>query len=238
MRIVADTHTHTLMSGEAFCTINENVAAAKKAGLSFLAVTDHACAMEGAATQYYFRNLPSLPSRIDGIELLRGVEADVIDYNGGLDLPDEILAKLDWVIASFHGRALPYGTQEDCDCAWMAVAENPLVDVIGHCGNPAYPFTHEPLVRAFADNRKIVEINNHSFAGRPGSAENCKHIAQLCMKYGVPVVVSSDAHYNGDIGRFDDAVSMLESIQFPEELILNADSVRFGEWIRRKGTRG
>lgn len=237
MRIVADTHTHTLMSGEAFCTLNENIAAAKKAGLTFLAVTDHACAMEGAATRYYFRNLPQLPQETDGIKLLRGVEVNVTDYGGSLDLSGEILEKLDWVIASFHGRVLPSGSQSDHDRAWLAIAENPLVDVIGHCGNPSYPFTHETVIRSFATHGKIVEINNHSFGGRPGSAENCRHIAQLCMAYGVPVVVSSDAHHSSDIGKFDEAVSMLQSIGFPEELILNADCERFEQRIAEKGTR-
>ena len=54
------------------------------------------------------------------------------------------------------------------------------------------------------------------------------------MKYGVPVVVSSDAHFAGCVGDFDEAVRMLEEIRFPEELVLNADSERFSAFAATK----
>ena len=57
------------------------------------------------------------------------------------------------------------------------------------------------------------------------------------MKYGVPVVVSSDAHFAGCVGSFSHALAMLESIHFPEELILNADEERFAQVLRRKRTQ-
>ena len=57
------------------------------------------------------------------------------------------------------------------------------------------------------------------------------------MKYGVPVVVSSDAHFVNHVGYFKEALEMLESIQFPEELILNADEEAFAACIRGKRTQ-
>ena len=95
----------------------------------------------------------------------------------------------------------------------------------------------DAVVKAFAENGKIVEINAHSFECRPGSAENCRRIAESCKKYGVRVVCSSDAHFFTQIGNVGAAVEMLEEIGFPEELVMNADYGRFLALAREKSGR-
>src|SRR5699024_2779038 len=90
-----------------------------------------------------------------------------------------------------------------------------------------YPFDAEAVLQACKRNGKIVEINPHSFAARPGSQQNCPRIARICAREGIPVVVSSDAHYCGQVGHVDEAVAMLRELDFPQELILNADYDRF-----------
>ncbi len=115
----------------------------------------------------------------------------------------------------------------------MNIANNPHVDVIGHCGAPMYSFEHGPVIKEFAKTGKIVEINSNSFLERPGSYENCRSIALLCAEHRVPVVVSSDAHYCGQVGRFEAALALLNEIAFPEELVLNASYERFLEAVRR-----
>jgi putative hydrolase len=52
-------------------------------------------------------------------------------------------------------------------------------------------------------------------------------IAKLCVKYGVPLVVSSDAHFAGSVGEVGDALELLEANGIPEEAILNANAKRF-----------
>ena len=192
MKIIADTHTHTLMSGHAASTAMEHIMVAKQKGLRFLAITDHTGIMPGSPNEVYFSTLcNSLPEEYDGVYLLRGCEANIIDANGTLDLPEWILKRLDLVIAS--------------------------------------KFDYEKVIPLFAKNGKIVEINASSFKNRPSCKENCMQIAKLCAKHGVPLAVSSDAHFAGNVGEVGMAVELLSANGIPEDAILNADLKRFAE---------
>ena len=238
MKIIADTHTHTVASGHAYSTITENARAARERGLRFLCMTDHAPKLLGAPTEVFFGAMMNiLPPEIEGVHILRGVEVNILDREGNLDLKPRILAGLEWVIASMHNIVYEPEDVAAHTRAWLAVAENPDVDVMGHMGDGQFAFEHDEVIRACARNGKIVEINNHSFEARRGSAENCRDIARLCMKYGVPVVVSTDAHFTNAVGHFEHSLAMMEEIGFPEEMILNADFGRFAKVAAEKSGR-
>ena len=68
---------------------------------------------------------------------------------------------------------------------------------------------------------------------RRGCQENCLEIARLCKKYEVPVVVSSDAHITYQVGKFDNALAMLEEAAFPEELVVNSSKERLAAYFRK-----
>ena len=221
--IVADLHTHTVSSGHAFSTISENAAAAAALGLRAIAFTEHAPALCGAPIYIFFETLKVLPRYMNGVLIIRGAEVNVMDFNGTLDLEERIMEQLEWVIASFHQPILDPCSVAEGTRGWMGVAHNPYVDVIGHCCAGRYPFEHKTVIQEFAKMGKIVELNNKSFQERPGADINCPKIAELCAEYGVPVILSSDAHYCGDIGKVDAVSEMLKQIRFPEELIINTD---------------
>ena len=231
--IIADTHTHTISCGHAFSTLAENAKAAAEKGLRFLAHTEHAPALLGGTSYIYFKILRILPRFMNGVMILKGAEVNILDFDGTLDLEEAILEKLEWVIASYHPPLLEPCTRLEGTRGWMAVARNPHVDVIGHCGAGRYPFEHRPVIQEFARTGKIVEINNNSLKERPGSTVNCPAIAELCAEYGVPIVVSSDAHIDRDVGKVKDAMDILDEIGFPEELILNTDYDRFLATVQR-----
>ena len=234
MRIIADTHTHTVMSGHAHSTLLENLAEAKKKGMKFLAITDHTGIMPGAPHESYFVCMwSSVPDEYDGVYLLRGCEANILDENGTLDISENVLARLEWVIASIHGYLTKPMDVERHTQLWLKIAENPHVDVIGHCGEDKFSFDYEKVIPVFAKYGKIVEINASSWKTRPSSRENCLKIARLCVQYGVPLVVSSDAHFAGEVGAVDNTVRMLENAGIPEESILNANAERFARHIGR-----
>jgi putative hydrolase len=238
MNIIADTHTHTIASGHAHSTVMENAAEAARMGHKFLVIADHAPQIPGAPTELYFRSMRNvLPESALGVYLLRGCEVNILDENGALDLPPDVLDRLDVVIASMHTLTFPPADEVTHTRAWLAVAKNPSVDIIGHAGDGRYPFDHEAAIRAFKENGKVVEINAHSFKVRKGSHENCRTIARLLKKYEVPVVVSTDAHFATFVGKMDAALELLRDVDFPEELVLNADARRFADWLFQKTGR-
>lgn len=227
MNIIADTHTHTSACQHAYSTLIENVTYAKKIGLKAIANTEHGPTIPGAPHYWFHGNQKCLPRYVEDVLVLRGCEANIIDFSGSLDITEADLVKLDWVIASFHEQVITPGTVEQHTNAYLTIARNPHVDVIGHCGDERFRFDYEAGVKAFKEQGKIVEINSHSFAIRPGSKENCRAIALLCKQYEVPIVISSDAHFCTEVGSFDNSIRMLREMEFPQELILNADWDRF-----------
>lgn len=230
-----DFHTHTLVSQHAYSTLHEMIASARDRGLKALAVTDHGPGIIDGANRHHFLCLPTLPRVINGIHLYIGVEANIMDYQGTLDLDEQILGTLDFVIASYHIDSISTSTEKDHTRGWLSVIQNPHVDCLGHCGNPVFPFDHEPVIRACADQEKIVEINSASPDARPGSKKNCVKIAKLCEKYKVPVIINSDAHSCYRVGDHEKAKSLLAEIQFPPDLIINTSIERIKAFFQKRG---
>ncbi len=95
IRLEADLHTHTVASGHAYSTVKELAEKAAVKGIKLLGITDHGLRMPGGPNAYYFSNLIELPDHMEGIEILRGVEANIIDHLGRIDMPKGILERLD-----------------------------------------------------------------------------------------------------------------------------------------------
>lgn len=234
--IIADLHTHTLASTHAYSTVQEMAVSAHEKGLFALALTDHARTMPGAPGPWFFTAMRELPLLYKGVLLLAGMEANVLDFSGALDIIDEERRRVDWVVASIHNiglKGLKNPTVEKCTKLWMNVAHDPDVHVIGHSGSPEYRYDYETVIPEFGRCHKLVEINSHSFEARPANIPNCREIALCCKKHGVPIIVSSDAHFETSVKDHAAALEMLAEIEFPEELILNADKGRLLDYLRR-----
>ena len=113
MKYVIDTHTHTIMSGHAYTTLLENVKEASKKGIEILGVTEHGPQMPGGPHEYYFGNIKVIPRKIDGVTILRGCEANILDFQGNLDIPEWIQERLDIIIASLHEPCVNPGSREE-----------------------------------------------------------------------------------------------------------------------------
>ena len=238
-RIIADLHTHTLASTHAYSTVTEMVRAAGERGLYALAVTDHAKTMPGSPRDWYFSCLHELPLHYRGVLTIAGIEANVLDFEGTLDVDKKDEERLDWIVASIHHLGLDGLKDPDvekCTHLWTQIARNPRVNVIAHSGDPLYAYDVDRVIPEFGAHHKLVEINNHTFDARKQNVKNCKKIALACKKYGVPIVVDSDAHFESYVGDFGNALRMLEEIDFPEELILNASVERLNQYLEQYTT--
>lgn len=227
LQISADLHTHTVASTHGYSTINENAAAAAALGMKLLAVTDHGPAMPDAPHLWHFHNYKVLPREIGGVKMLYGVEANIIDENGTLDMDEKELSFCEWVIASYHTQCVKFArTPELVTQGYRKVCENPLVDVIGHPTTAMFPFDYEPVLKLFKEAGKLVEINESSLNWKRGALENGKTVYALCKKYEIPIVLNTDSHYAGLIGKTPLAEQLLREIGFPAHLIVNLDAER------------
>lgn len=236
MNIIADTHTHTIASTHAYSTILENAKFASVNGIQYLAMTDHAPALCDAPHIWHFANMSAIPDFLYEVRILKGAEVNIL-ANGELDMSDDDLSKLEWVNASIHRPTYKKTSIEENTKAYIKVAKNPYVDVIAHSGYENYMYDYEKAIKVFKEYNKLVEINNHSFESRVDSIKNCIEIAKVCKKYGVRVVVNSDAHFAYSIGNVENALNMLKEIDFPEKLIVNSDVKLFESYLKERKAR-
>ena len=238
LRIEVDAHTHTVMSGHAWSTIQENCAAAAQKGMKALCMTDHGFCMKGTGTIWTPWSFSQLPDVIGGIRVYPGMEFNLWDTKGHLDeyLPGAF-QHIRFGIASMHKNVMPVLDADAHTEAYIRAMDHACIDLIGHPGMPSYPIDAERLVRAVAERGRLIEINNNSFVARPGCDVNCRKIARLCMQYDVRVCVDSDAHFCANVGEVPKALEMLDSIDFPPELIVNSTFERFEAYIAEREAR-
>jgi DNA polymerase (family 10) len=170
--------------------------AGREAGYEYLAITDHSATM-GFGNDVSPERLREQVERIretqvDGIELLAGSEVNILP-DGSLDYDDELLAELDWVIASVHSsfRMPAEGMTERI----VRAIEHPLVDAIGHLSGrkierrAPYHFDLEPILEAAARTSTMLEINSSPDRRDLGDVN-----ARAAAAAGVTIVINCDAH--------------------------------------------
>jgi len=215
-----DCHVHSIASGHAFSTLEEIAAYCRTYRLDGFALTDHGPAMPGSATWLYFSAIRMVPRDLQGVKILRGIEANLMDYDGKLDLQDSLLKKLDVVIASFHDILIRPRTAEDHTRALVAAAQNPLVDILGHTGRGGYDYDIPTVLKACRETGTMIEVNRWTLKGDPENVA-CAEIARGCKELGVPIVINSDAHTADQVGRVDAAYDLVHSLGIPDSLIMN-----------------
>jgi putative hydrolase len=238
MKLIADCHCHTLASGHAYSTIKECAEEASIRGLELIAITDHGPAMPVGPHPFYFQNLKVIPESLFEIEILKGIEANIVDYDGKLDINEMNPDELDIVIASHHQPCLRSSTREDNTRALLGAMANKHVNIIGHPDDGRVPLNYEELVRAAADSGVLLEMNNSSLrptSFRLNARENYIKLLELCMKHQVSIIINSDDHVHTDIGESREAMELLKELGFPKELVANThlDKLRKKLRLRR-----
>ncbi|WP_325895136.1 phosphatase [Grimontia sp. NTOU-MAR1] len=235
MKLVVDTHTHTVASGHAYSTILENAAQAKSVGLSHLCVTDHASTMPGAPHHWHFVNQRVIPDLLSSVRIIRGVETNIMNTDGELDMPTYVYAGMEWVNASLHEAVFRALSKEEHTQAMIGAIESQLIDAIAHPGNPNYPIDAEAVVASAVKHGVAIELNNSSLNGsRKGSEPYCLAIAELARDMGAYVTTGSDAHFASDIGNLSSVLTMIEKVGLSEEQVITSGAVRFETFQRRR----
>ena len=237
MKIEIDTHSHTLVSGHAYNTIREMADMAAKKGLKGLAITEHAPKMPGSTHLFYFQNLKVVPRQMCGIELLMGVELNIMDEEGTVDLPEEVIRGLDISIASIHSPCYAgEKTEEAITRTYLNTMEKDYVDIIGHPDDGRFPVNYDALARAARETGTLLEVNNSSLnprGFRQNTRENAVKMLEYCKKYGTKVVLGTDSHVDVTIADYRYVREVLEETAFPEELIANTSLEKLKSCLKR-----
>jgi putative hydrolase len=236
MKYLLDVHTHTLACHHAFSTLEENIASAAEKGLKLMCYTEHGPSMPYAPPDWFYEELYRIPSDINGIKVLAGVEANISNDCGNTDIdnmPDKLFK---FVIASLHKHTYSPHSQNNETQALLNLLDNPYVDMLGHIDTPFFKVNYEPVIKKAALNNTLIEFNNGSLNGvRRGGENNMAQMAKYCEKYGCMIALGSDAHISSNVGVFDSVIKILGELNFPQELIVNNNVELFLDILRRNG---
>jgi DNA polymerase (family X) len=201
--IRGDLHCHTTLS-DGHNTLEEMVEAALARGYSYLAITDHS-ASHGFGNDVQPGRLAERIDEVRGFEapkgfrLLAGSEVNILP-DGSLDYDDDLLAELDWVMASVH-TSFKISEREMTERV-IAAIEHPLVDCVGHLTGrligrrDPYDIDVERVAEAAARTGTMLEIN-----GNPNRRDMCERHARLAAEAGVMICVNTDAHRVSTLGN-------------------------------------
>jgi DNA polymerase (family 10) len=192
-----DLHCHTTLS-DGRQTLEQMAEAAQARGWEYLAVTDHSAShgfgdhVTAEALEARIEEVAALNARLEGLTVLAGSEVNILP-DGSLDYPDELLARLDWVIASVHTSFAM--SEADMTARMVAAVEHPLVDALGHPTGrkietrPPYAVDMPQVIAAAARSGTMIEIN-----AAPDRRDMNEVHARAAAEAGVLVLVDSDAH--------------------------------------------
>ena len=234
-----DTHTHTVLSGHAWSTLTATCQAAKAKGMKGLCLTEHGPAIEGGAPAYIPHSQRMLPETVEGIRVYKGVEINLLDHEGNIDIPPEYLKFCEFAIASIHTHMFPERAERDKNTeVYCQMLRNPYIDIIGHADDPSVPCDFEAMVRTAQEEGKLLELNNNSTtAHRPGSLPSLKQYILCCKAHGQRVCAASDAHFYTMVGNITPLMTLLEELEFPPELIVNLTKERFDNYLKERNCR-
>ncbi|PPF18771.1 PHP domain-containing protein [Rathayibacter sp. AY1A7] len=237
-RLRGDLHSHSEWSDGA-TPVLAMADAARALGHEYLALTDHSPRLRvahGLSAERLEEQLAHLAG-LDTVplRLLSGIEVDVLE-DGALDQTDELLDRLDVVVASAHSKLrLP---SREMTARLVAAASDPRTDVLGHVTGrlvsgergtrPPSTFDARAVFRACADHSTAVEIN-----ARPEREDPPDELIAVALEEGCLFSIDSDAHAPGQLGLLDYGAERAERLGVPEERIVTTWPVeRLLEWTR------
>lgn len=224
--ILFDIHTHCLSSGHGtHDTITDMARTAAERSLQILGISDHGPATPSAADSSYFRNLLLADRKKFGVKLLYGVELNILNTEGDVDLEDTLIRSLDYAFVSMHHPVFSSRTAAANTDAYIRAMRHPGVRFLGHPDDGRFPVDYRRLLTAAKENHVYPEINNASLmpdAYRTDGFHNSLQILALCKELSLPVLLSSDSHGRKHIGDMQYIFPLLSQCGFPPHLILNS----------------
>jgi DNA polymerase (family 10) len=224
-----DLHTHTHWSADGKSTLEEMVAAAAARGYEYYAITDHSHYMRDGKLARQLEEIDALRERFPKLRILAGVEAN-IRSNGDVDVPEEELARLDWVVASVHQAPDNRPTERV-----LEALDNPYVDCIGHLTGrrirtrgPRDVDVERVIEKAF-EVGAFVEVN-----GQPDRLDLRDVHARAAKEAGLKLVLDSDAHEVRSQAYVELAVAQARRGWLTKADVANTRTWRQLEKLRRK----
>ena len=224
-----DLHTHTHWSADGKNTLEEMVRAAIARGYEYYAITDHSHYLREGRLEAQAKEIAALQEAVAPFRLLRGVEVN-IKADGTLDMADEQLATLDWVVASVHAAR-----QKNPLERVFAAMENPYVDCIGHLTGrklnkrPPVEIDMERVIEKALETKTFLEMNS-----QPDRLDLRDVHARAAHEAGLKLVVNSDGHEIGAQNYVEFGIGQARRAWLTKSDVVNTRTWKQIERIRKR----
>jgi putative hydrolase len=226
-----DLHIHTIASGHAHNTILEYINQAQKLGMDTIGISEHGPSNnETIVTEVYFLTIGRLPRVINGVRVLRGIEANIIDQDGNIDISDNALGRLDYVMANFHDNTTykDLGIEGNTE-VMIKTINSGKINIITHpFHTQIFNFDIERVVEVACRKSVLLEIDLqyiNKYLKRPEKYsecfENIKRVVESVKKYNKKLIVNSDSHNIWELGDDSYLEKIKDQIDLPDEMIIN-----------------
>jgi DNA polymerase (family 10) len=215
--LAGELHCHSTWSADGKGSIEEMARTAKSRGLRYLCLTDHSHYLRDGRLEAQWKEIEVVNERVKPFRVLRGIEAN-IRADGTVDVPDDVLAELDWVVASLH-TAFDRSPTERI----LAAIDNPHVDCIGHLTGrrllkrEGAAVEVERVIARAVETGTALEINS-----QPDRLDLRDTHARLAGEAGALVPVTTDAHSTGALSYAELGIAQARRAWLTKEQVLNA----------------
>lgn len=203
-RLQIDLHNHTVASGHAFSTLNEIIEKAIQYNMIAIGISDHGPNMVGAPQESYFTMTKDIMQETKETVVLFGCEANILDINGNIDISEEIIKNLNYVIAGIHKlTTYEFNDKKNNTKAIVSCMEKNDIFAISHPINENFPIDIFTVVKAAKDMDVVMEINDRVLRSNNIEVLN-KYLAfiECCGENNVKMILSSDSHTISTVGCF------------------------------------
>ncbi|MFA5764100.1 MAG: PHP domain-containing protein [archaeon] len=227
-----DLHIHSVASHHAYGTIYDICKEASKKKMQIIALTDHSPMNQFDEKIWHFGTGYRAPKSIDGVRLLWGAEANLINLNGDLGLPEFLQKKLEFLAFGYHktqpgeigvDEKFAKATEDEITNAMLKALDNPYVKLVTHpCGYKS-TFDYKKVINKALNNNILVEINVSKFKKdlEDNNLNPYKWTIAAAKKNGKKISIGTDSHFLHEIGDDSIILEHWDELGLEKEIIIN-----------------
>lgn len=227
-----DLHSHSFFSRCGVHSVIEVLEAARKKGLKAQAITDHGPAKVDRISSTFFKRLID---PVPGIKLLKGMECNLTDKMGHLDMDEKIIPYCDVLLAGLHNNIQEVLTDQEATEALLgAMRLYPWLDIITHPLCAEYRIDLRAAARTAKETGKALEFNNSKIRLGFVTEKAQRDFIRICMEEDCLVAVNTDAHTVNELGDTRAMDALLKEEGFPEDRIVNRSYDVLMSWLEER----
>lgn len=230
-----DLHVHSLFSHCGLHTILELIEQARKLGMKGLAITDHGMTLGGRLNSVFFDRFIC---PYHDFHLFKGIECNILDDQGSIDLPEKLLPFMDIILLGVHHNTPKGLTKEYYTNILLSAINKNQIDIITHPNDSIYPLDYPVIVREASKRGIAIELNNSRILYSRGTIEDTMFLLECCKQEKCRVAICSDTHSIHELGQDNSVQPLLNQSNFPHDLLITNSATATLQFIsERKALR-